>query len=884
MSKECPNNRPAPANGTAATVATTNGGSGRNFPLKTLSIQSPSGPKKQYADTYACSKLEIPPLNKAVPVVVCYAKSPGEIYVHYERYSDNLKIMMKEIQTSAANSPALGPNPAEMSPCLAIFPEDHERMWYRAQVIKVCEDGIGVVFVDFGNRIKLPNTRDNLRQMEITFNKERFYAARIKLADIEPLTGGAWPLAVNEQFKKQTENKPFLMEHVRMEDDVICARMKLEDHRCVNDLVVERGWAKATVCAINQTSSETNGGQTAPLNVLPAGVAQKPPQMPIANRFAQSTTPREADVPMPSQTSQSVNVGLALSPVAQPAASVPARSPAAQPAASVPTRPSATNTVVARFAQPATAATTVPTPEPVAVAAAPAQVPRPPKSTVSALQLLRARQAASAPQRPSTTHSILNEIKVGENVVFSPVSPYKSSHCVGFLIRHDEDASVVENFDELAKSSGTPLTGFNLEVGSVVAALSVEHQQWFRGCVAKVSPSAYSILYIDFGNLEEGVITVKPIPDGFKHPELAVKISFSKELTPEQENQIVELLAVDSLHDFQIISKESDGSAIAKWVGDGKPALSVKLEPWTALLVKPVQPAQREIKARSWAPGFSGEVVVIGAEDLDKICVQEVSDEVAKFTELISKTLMDSFPKSPQLTTIPSVGTYVAAVYPEDGEIYRGLVTGVSGDSINISYIDWGNSDTVSLSQVRALPEELYQYPRCCHRISLHSVSRPSGPLPDAVKDKLNKICLGMGSVLVVNTSDEGMECKLDIGGEIINEVVGNLLKPQASNLLPMPMLEAAEPEPAAPEPAVAEPPANPGDNQDSSQPDNTLGSFSLQDGPFQELPVGKNIQLFTLVTTEGPKTLSLMVGDDIIANKLDQLGVSKFFFLLPFR
>ena len=857
MSKDCPNNRRSPGK------AVNNGATGRNFPLKTMSpvgpvapiqhIKSPASQMKVYASSYAATKLDVPPLNRAVRVVVCYTKSPAELYVQYERFANELIELMKIVQTSMADSPALPANPTEMSPCLAIF---NDRNWYRARIVKICEDGgIGVEFVDFGNRIKVQNTRDNLRQLNVELSKQPFYAVKIKLADIEPPDGETWPVQILASFKQLTENKHFLMEIIRIEGDALCVRLKLEDERDVGDLLVERGWAKGPVNKAPIINAPPPG--VAPSKLQPVNGTQQPP---VTNRLAQLTSKpaNQASVSPPSR----------FAPTATAAAP-------SQPVAAQPVAPAAANrSPITRFSQPAVAKSSPPKPA-VAPQPQPTTVPaqEAPRQPMSAMQLLRSRQVKPSSQsQQGGTNSILDQLKAGDAVMFCIVLPFNSGSSVGSLIRGEDDLLIQASFDDIAQSTGEPLPGFDLKPGSLVAALSPEHKQWFRGCVAKVDSvpfSSYSILYIDFGNVEDGIITVKPVPLNVKNPEIAVKMSFAEPLTPAQEKKAAELLVAESLCNFEIVSKESDGSAIAKWTDDGAPPVNVKLEPWTVLLKKTAQqPIKRDIKSRSWEPGFSEQVSITVAEDVDRIFVQVLSDEIIEKIARISEILKEKFPSSPKFTTTPPVGTYVAALYPADGELYRALVTAVAGDSLKLSYIDWGNSDTVSLSDVRVLPEELYDFPRCCNRVSLGCVSRPAGPLPDAVKSALSTLSSDACSMLVLKNTEEGTECTLSRNGKIFNELVEDLFNPKAPPpSLPMPKLELASPE--APEPPKPE------EAKVKQEQDNTLGTFTLEAGPFQELKVGETVSLFCLLSSDGPQILMMMTSDPEILGKLQHLDVS---------
>lgn len=191
---------------------------------KTSHQQSPKT-NKMYAKSFPCMQFKL--LSGEISKVnVCWAKSPDEFYVQCYRYHDMLEEIMKNVAISAPNADPLV-NPVEGLPCLALFYED--RRWYRAQVLKVLPDGVGIRYVDFGNTILMPNTSEHLRMMEHALTKDPFHAVKVKLANVLPKNGISWDTDVKMKFKELVENKPFLMEFVRMDADVPCVRIKNQD-------------------------------------------------------------------------------------------------------------------------------------------------------------------------------------------------------------------------------------------------------------------------------------------------------------------------------------------------------------------------------------------------------------------------------------------------------------------------------------------------------------------------------------------------------------------------------------------------------------------------------------------------------------------------------
>lgn len=140
------------------------------------------------------------------------------------------------------------------------------------------------------------------------------------------------------------------------------------------------------------------------------------------------------------------------------------------------------------------------------------------------------------------------------------------------------------------------------------------------------------------------------------------------------------------------------------------------MEPWTTL-IPPETPLQLSIPKASLETGYTSDVMITVADDLDQIFVQPIKDEnmiaMTSLQEALNKHLDSSSP----LKAIPSIGTYVASFFPEDNGFYRARVESVSGDSIKVHYIDFGNSCDVTLAELRNLPQELFKFPIVTYQV-----------------------------------------------------------------------------------------------------------------------------------------------------------------------
>lgn len=293
---------------------------------------------------------------------------------------------------------------------------------------------------------------------------------------------------------------------------------------------------------------------------------------------------------------------------------------------------------------------------------------------------------------------------------------------------------------------------------------------------------------------------------------------------------------------------------------------SPKTEVQTETVCSPV----REIQTRKLEPGSSVDVMVYVAEDVDRIYVQVVDTDTVVLSNVIQEELTAFFPTSPEIKAIPSVGTYVAALFPEDGVVYRARITEIKGEAIGVYYLDFGNSCTVSLADIRALPEKMYEYPALCQPIALARVHRPAGALPKAIQDVLLGCVDNIFNMMVLQSTSGKTECILTKdGSKVLNESIVDLLEQSNETAVvrsptTMPKLEAATT-------LAVSPP------KEHVPVDNTLGEYFFENGPFLELPNEESFQA-VILNVASPQIIMLRVCSDDLSAKLMELEVCSYY------
>ena len=796
-----------------------------------------------YATKYSVKPLTLPtcgPFN----VVICFSESPDQFYFQLESAQPILSRIQSKIQVAARDADELD-QPYVGCPCLALF----DQVWYRGEIVQLCgADHVDVRYVDFGNTAKIANTADSIRKMKFEFSQYPFLAVGAKLADVSPMLNGEWSQTEKEKFKMMVDNRTLSLELIRYEKELMCVRLKQPkvNGKDLAQYLIKANLAKNCrkqlvtdeldpVVPVTNCAKTTNSSSEPLTNISHTGAIPKTSSysVGVANTPAVSSG-RSALTPL--------DIGSTNSTAALPL-----------PAVRVP------STSVLSAAESASAVTT--------------SLPLAPDADAPAAVPVAVPSVAGNSHETSVSQSVICKLKANICVQFLVNIGFDSGYCVGSVISKTEDLNILQ-FNSFALTLEA-VADFRPCVGSVVAALSREHNEWFRASIVGISDNVYSVIYVDFGNREEGIVTVKPIPETYHQEELAVKLSPIGGGIPSVQRFCRDNLLPESTHWLEIVAKE-EGFATAKFKDENFATCSVKLESWTSLIKHPFSsPVQRVTEGKRPEPGFTGEVVLVAVEELD--CIYAVFDKDLPVTEEIQTEMRIVSASCPSLSCFPSVGSYVIALFPEDGEFYRAVVSSVDGESICVRYIDFGNCAVVSLKELKALPDDMLKYPACATRVALSRVPRPHGSLPSEVKSHLEGLVDQQFTVVVVPSFDASyIECIFSKDGEVLNDSILKLMEScqQHGDVEDVAGTDAK----GGSDGVSAEVPEAVPDGSritdESVQVVDVFGDFFYDEGVFQDLPAEGEFQALILSSNQ-PQCIMMCAADETILLKMDQLQVA---------
>ena len=971
----------------------------------TVSATVPLQEAKIYPRFYRVGKPSLANL-KSKPVKVCFVKSPEELYIQMKEALPALAELELEIARAVTEAPALV-RPSLDQPCLAKFEGD----WYRAAVGRIDSDGsvLGVRFVDYGNRALLKNQYEHVRQAELKLCQMEHFAIQVKLAGVAASAAG-WDDCVRDQFKILTEIPDLTVDFVS--DGAQCPLVKLKSAELGSDdlatfLITKHLTRSTAASVVTAALSDVASVAAAPVITVPSTAvvattlvvaAPSAPSVPVAATPVVTTPVAATPVIVtlvattPTATAPVSPVPVASVPLALPAPPVPVPVALSAPMAAAPVVPTpvAPTPVAPSPVAPTPVAPTLVVPTPVApTPVAPTlEVPTPvvptpvvptpvaptpvcvPSATTPVAALALPETRIHFTEKPNTVSSTTDFLQEGNAPRFLVAIAFDPNIRVslGSLLRNKNDADFLTSFhDKFLNSGFADKLAQPVAVGVLAAAFSPQLGAWFRAYILKATSvhpkQSHRVLYVDYGNIEDNVELVRPLPTCFLHPFMAVKVTLVGKIDGARVENAQNRFTEETLHQMIVTKCNEDHTLEARWNQDLQPVCRVRIEPWTTLfggripnsspasagvssltaatiisavshssvsspvvtdnppiiapvpatrfpmatsaqavhsseealtalqriyppsvtpvatsglaavsptvsvtdrpVTKPVPVAPSSVHSiphRSWLVGTSSEVSIVTATALDSIWVQACSNDILKLTDEIQPALQKLLMTTDAPQVLPSVGSYVGAVFPEDGQLYRAQIQSLNTPNhmAVVRFVDYGNLAEVSIDQIRTLPNELIKVEAYCSRVALVNVEIPLAGTPPSLTDLLLEITDQVFNLLVIETEANGTVRGVLIREYVLNEVITNMLNDSlaVSKAIPITDLQKA-----------------------AVKPSNVLEPIYYEDGPFVDLPESGAVKLRVLVC-QSPKIINITTTDKAIHQKMDDLQVRHLYLI----
>uniref|UniRef100_A0A8C2PTD7 Tudor domain containing 6 n=1 Tax=Cyprinus carpio TaxID=7962 RepID=A0A8C2PTD7_CYPCA len=184
-------------------------------------------------------------------------------------------------------------------------------------------------------------------------------------------------------------------------------------------------------------------------------------------------------------------------------------------------------------------------------------------------------------------------------------------------------------------------------------------------------------------------------------------------------------------------------------------------------------------------PGLEAEVFISHCNSPCSFFVQFATDEDGIYS-LVEKLNAD---QSRCANIDPSdirEGDLVCAMFPEDNSWYRAAVRKNIGDTVNVEFVDFGNTATISVSKICHLDQSFAPFPRysiCCsvHKLNVESGDQKLAPnFKRVIEQNFEKVMCTF-----VEMSGTIWEVKLDINGVVLGSTCRGDATPAAELTAP---------------------------------------------------------------------------------------------------
>ncbi len=353
--------------------------------------------------------------------------------------------------------------------------------------------------------------------------------------------------------------------------------------------------------------------------------------------------------------------------------------------------------------------------------------------------------------------------------------------------------SICSNLGEELKQLLAP------QVGTICAA-KYSDGYWYRGQVSSITDNTATVLFVDYGNsdvcslnelkvLDEALAGKPPysLPckldvatpaGGWSTEQIAAFHALSEE---GEKAFMVRIKQNTSPYTVQLLDEDKD---VAEALGEAPPATDEKLPAELPEVAHFPAATPLAVGARVFLSHF---------EDPNDLYLHLV-DHTNELDTLMTKLGELQDPVS--MSTV-AIGEACAAVYPVDEAWYRAVVTNRANDSVDVHYVDYGNSGTVTMDQLTALPQQLLQKPSYAYHCSLSNLREPVGGWPADLLQKLEShVESSTEFTITALESGDLSSVKLTDGSEDLSATLQSFLPPQEDEISePIPDTLIAEPE-----------------------------------------------------------------------------------------
>ncbi|XP_071177213.1 uncharacterized protein [Mytilus edulis] len=338
------------------------------------------------------------------------------------------------------------------------------------------------------------------------------------------------------------------------------------------------------------------------------------------------------------------------------------------------------------------------------------------------------------------------------------VSWIDNPHCFWIQLSDATDSlnELVEKIqEEYTSGPSASATVEKAEVGMQVIAQFTDDDAWYRAYIESINAGKSCVRFIDYGNsdkVEMGKLR-KPTPELLSTNAYAFRCKLAG-VKPLQAGWNVDSKDImESLVDDAVtcLVRSSDKGEYTVEITVGSKNIAEELintavarkDEGPVETVKPIQTtdipsssvpssSQSSIPSRSINKNNPVSAYVSSVISPSKFYIQ-FADEEAVLEKLVSSLQVAYNENSGEGTDSADIGQYYCTKYTEDDSWYRAIVESI-GDKVTVCFVDYGNSESVNMSDLKLLKPEFSTLPAFAVNSCLSGVE----PVADKWSDEAN--------------------------------------------------------------------------------------------------------------------------------------------------
>ena len=331
--------------------------------------------------------------------------------------------------------------------------------------------------------------------------------------------------------------------------------------------------------------------------------------------------------------------------------------------------------------------------------------------------------------------------------------------------------------------------------GSLVCAKFSQDGAWYRAEVLESSADSCRVRFIDFGNTETGRLSdMTECPSQLiSIPILASCCRVGGVAPPTGStlwsDEATQLLKEVGLVQAEIVDSASSPPTLKLTTKEGvdvatelinrglaaAPRASPAVEAKVGATRVTTYPQVASLpKATLTSDGSSFTVLVSEACSPDKFYIQSANN-AEKIGELCASLLSHFTSNKVQpLAQLPHSGCLVCAKFSQDGAWYRAEVLESSADSCRVRFIDFGNTETVQLSDMTECPSQLVSVPILASCCRLGGVTPPTGSVTwsDEATQLLKEVGLVQAEIVDSVSSPPALKLTTKKGVDVATKLI----------------------------------------------------------------------------------------------------------------